>query len=146
MLSIDTNILFHAYASDRAEHSAALAWVLGLESYDDVLISEFVLVEFYRLLRNPAVVSRPLSASEALEVITRYRRHPRWQLVGFSGESPRLHDELWKQMSPNGVAYRKIYDTRLALTLRQWGVRDFATCNVKDFQGFGFTKVWNPLI
>ena len=25
------------------------------------------------------------------------------------------------------------------------GVTEFATANVKDFQGFGFTRVWNPL-
>jgi hypothetical protein len=42
-------------------------------------------------------------------------------------------------------ARRRIYDTRLALTLRHHGVSDFATANVKDFEGFGFSRVWNPL-
>jgi hypothetical protein len=32
------------------------------------------------------------------------------------------------------------------LTLRQCGVTHFATANVKDFEGWGFEKVWNPLI
>jgi hypothetical protein len=31
------------------------------------------------------------------------------------------------------------------LTLRRQGVTDFATANVKDFKGFGFRRVWNPL-
>ena len=26
------------------------------------------------------------------------------------------------------------------------GVKELATTNVKDFQGFGFERVWNPLI
>jgi predicted nucleic acid-binding protein len=34
---------------------------------------------------------------------------------------------------------------RLALTLRHHGVTEFATANPRDFQGFGFTRVWNPL-
>lgn len=34
---------------------------------------------------------------------------------------------------------------RLALTLRHHGVTEFVTANVKDFEGFGFTRVWNPL-
>jgi len=27
----------------------------------------------------------------------------------------------------------------------QQGVTEFATLNVKDFQGLGFQRVWNPL-
>jgi hypothetical protein len=40
---------------------------------------------------------------------------------------------------------RRIYDIRLALTLRHHGVSHFATVNRRDFKGFGFEKVWNPL-
>lgn len=36
-------------------------------------------------------------------------------------------------------------DTRLALTLLHHGVTEFATVNVQDFKGFGFSRVWNPL-
>jgi hypothetical protein len=38
-----------------------------------------------------------------------------------------------------------IVDARLGLTLRHHGVDEFATTNIKDFAGFGFTRVWNPL-
>jgi hypothetical protein len=38
-----------------------------------------------------------------------------------------------------------IFDTRLALTLRHHGVTDFATGNLKHFDGFGFARLWNPL-
>jgi hypothetical protein len=31
------------------------------------------------------------------------------------------------------------------ITLTQQGVTEFATVNEKDFQGFGFARVWNPL-
>jgi len=41
-------------------------------------LSEFVLTEFYLLLRNPAVLAHRLTAPEAVGVIQSYRQHPRW--------------------------------------------------------------------
>jgi hypothetical protein len=38
-----------------------------------------------------------------------------------------------------------VIDIRLGLTLRHFGVDQFATTNPKDFQSLGFQKVWNPL-
>ena len=43
-------------------------------------------------------------------------------------------------------AFRKLYDTRSALTMTAQGVTEFATVNVKDFEGLGFRKVWNPIV
>jgi uncharacterized protein len=42
-------------------------------------------------------------------------------------------------------ARRRIYDARLALSLRRQGIKEFATANVADFEDFGFERVWNPL-
>lgn len=145
MLSIDTNLLFFAYAKDRPEHPAAWQWMMEQRQREDVAISEFILVEFYRLLRNPAVMQHPLGATEAVEVLAHYRRHPRWKLLGFTTHSQRLHDELFQIMARDGIAYRRIYDTRTALALRHHGVTEFATTNVKDFKGFHFARVWNPI-
>ncbi len=44
-----------------------------------------------------------------------------------------------------GFAMRRIIEARLALTLRHQGVDEFATSNAKDFRGFGFRRVGNPL-
>ena len=145
MLSIDTNLLFFAYAKDRPEHLAAWQWMMEQRQREDVAISEFILVEFYRLLRNPAVMQRPLGAAEAVKVLSHYRRHPRWKLLGFTTRSQHLHDELFQVMARNDIAYRRIYDTRTALTLRHHGVTEFATTNVKDFKEFHFARVWNPV-
>jgi toxin-antitoxin system PIN domain toxin len=145
MLSLDTNLLFYAFAADRPEHAAALAWITPLHASVEVVLSEFVLVEFYRLLRNPAVSSQPKSAAAAAEIIQAYRAHPAWRILGFTRDSLALHDELWSHAAAPQFAYRRIYDARLALTLRHHGVTEFATANVKDFEGFGFTRVWNPL-
>ncbi len=54
-------------------------------------------------------------------------------------------DEVWSLSSSHSFAYRRIFDLRLAKTLQQHGVTDFATCNIKDFQTAGFHRLWNPL-
>ena len=146
MLSIDTNILFHALNEDSPSHEQALAWLTSIAGDEDVAISELILAEFYRLLRNPAVLKHPLPADEAVEVIQTYRMHPRWRLIGFPTESRPLHDALWQRARAKDFAFRKLDDARSALTMTAQGVTEFATANVKDFEGLGFRKVWNPLV
>ena len=145
MLSIDTNILLHAFNEDSPHHSAAYAWLTSIQREEGVAISEFILAELYGLLRNKAGLEHPLSADEAVEFIQTYRTHPRWRLIGFSTESRPLHDFLWQKARTKDLAFRKLYDTRSALTMTGQGVTEFATANVKDFEGLGFRKVWNPL-
>ncbi len=146
MLSIDTNLLLYSFSEASPHHVAAREFIGSMSHRDEVALSEFVLTEFYLLLRNPAVLTEPLSAPEAVAVVQSYRQHPRWKILGFPPISRELHSELWKEAAVPGTARRSIYDTRTALCLRAFGVTDFATANVKDFEGFGFAKVWNPLI
>lgn len=146
MLSIDTNLLFHALNRDSPRHSAAYAWLTSLQHESDVAISEFILAELYGLLRNPAVLQRPLNAAAAVEIIQRYRHHPRWRILGFPVESRSLHDTLWQKAGRNDFAFRRLYDARSALTMTAQGVTEFATTNTKDYESFGFRRVWNPLV
>ena len=145
MLSIDANILLYAYSVAAPEHQQALAFITTQSKNHDVALCEFVLAEFYLLLRNPAVLQKPLSAPNAVKVIQHYRQHPIWKTLGFPPGSREVHAELWKKCASPGIARRRIYDSRTALCLRAFGVTEFATANVKDFEGFGFEKVWNPL-
>lgn len=145
MLSVDSNILLYAFNASAPWHRQADAFLRSLDSREDVVISELVLVELYTLLRNPAVVDRPLSASEAVGVVTAYRTHPHWRLEGFPADGLRLHDSLWKRARNDGFARRRIYDARLALSLLEQGVLEFATANASDFRDFPFQRVWSPL-
>jgi uncharacterized protein len=52
---------------------------------------------------------------------------------------------LWRWAIDSTTGFRHIIDARLGLTLRHHGVTDFATANVKDFEQFGFARVWNPI-
>jgi len=145
MLSIDTNLLLYAYSEAAPEHDKALAFITSISGSENVALSEFVLTEFYLLLRNPTVLKKPLSAPDSVRVIQSYRQHPRWKILGFPPTSREVHTDLWHQVAAPGIARRRIYDTRTALCLRAFGVAEFATANVKDFEGFGFQKVWNPI-
>ena len=140
MLSIDTNLLVYAQNSDCDEHRSARAFLSACRDRD-VVICELVLVELYLVLRSAAIVSRPLGAEDAVEVCSAYRNNPRWRLV----EHAPVMAEVWERAGTPDFARRKIIDARLALTLRHHGVTELATANVRDFHGFGFARVWNPI-
>lgn len=145
MLSMDTNLLLYAFNEASPWHKQAYRWMSSIQRDEGVAISEFILAEFYGLLRNPAVLKRPLGAAEAVEVIQAYRHHPRWRLLGFTPESRPLHDALWEKAADGMFGFRRVYDTRSALTMVVQGVTEFATANTRDFEGLGFRRVWSPL-
>ncbi len=145
MIAIDTNILFPLVDLDQPQHDRSVAFGESLQDRNDVAVSEFVLLELYNLLRNVAVMTKPLSASAAVDVCEAFRQHPNWQILGFPPVSRAFHDAFWPRLRTQGFARRRAFDWRLALSLLEQGVTEFATVNVKDFEGFGFERVWNPL-
>ena len=143
MISIDTNVLLYSLNPDSIWHGAAVGFLrqnLGAPSVR-IAITDYVLVELYVLLRNPAVMAKPLSAQAARDVVTIYWNAPNVSRI----ENANVMDEVWKLAGSMDFARRRIFDARLALTLRHGGVTHFATTNVKDFEDWGFAKVWNPL-
>jgi toxin-antitoxin system PIN domain toxin len=141
MLSIDTNVLLYAQNQDCPEHDAAAAFLADCADRGDVAVCELVLMELYQLLRNPAVVTRPLNAPEAVEVCQTFRRNRRWALI----ENAPVMSDVWRFAAAPRVARRRLFDARLALTLRHHGVDEFATRNINDFHDFGFSRVWDPI-
>lgn len=141
MLSVDTNILFAALEATAPHHGQARAFLESHRDNDSMVICELVLVELYLLLRNPAVVTDPLSAGAASRLIQGLRNNRRWRLV----ENAPVMAEVWGHAGRDPFARRKLIDVRLALTLRHHGVTEFATVNGADFRDLGFRRVWNPL-
>ncbi|MBV5276226.1 MAG: hypothetical protein JZU52_22185, partial [Lamprocystis purpurea] len=60
-------------------------------------------------------------------------------------ENAPVMDQVWALAGKPQFARRRIFDARIALTLLHHGVTELATANVKDFDGFGFQAVWNPV-
>ena len=142
MISLDTNLLLYSINRDCAEHADARRFVEACAHRSDVAIAELVLIELYVLLRNPAVVRSPLGPPEAASVCQGFRRHPRWPLI----DTAPVMGRVWAGAARPGVARRHVFDSRLAYTLLDNGVSEFATRNTKDFEGFSFHRVFDPLL
>lgn len=144
MIGIDTNILLYSLNPSSKWHGRAMAFLR--KNFADpslrVAITDYVLVELYVHLRNPVVMAHPLKAEAAKDLVTSYWRIPNVVRV----ENATVMDGVWALAGSKNFARRRIFDARLALTLRRAGVTRFATSNGKDFQGFGFEEVWNPLL
>lgn len=141
-VGIDTNLLLYALNAAAPENARARAFLEQQARDPDTVISELVLVELYVLLRNSAVVARPLDAPTAAALVGRFRVHPRWRLVD---HDPAVMTEVWRAAATDGFARRRIFDVRLALGLLRHGVTRFATRNPGDFEGLGFEQVFDPL-
>ena len=144
MISMDSNLLLYSLNPDSVWHEGSVSFLrqnLGIPTVR-VAITDYVLVELYVLLRNPAVMAKALTARAARDLVTAYWDVPNVLRV----ENANVMDEVWKLAGGRDFGRRRVFDARLSLTLRQVGVTQFATANVKDFEGWGFEKVWNPLI
>lgn len=142
VVSPDTNVLFHACHTGSALHASARSFLCAHAEDDQFAVCELVLVELYGLVRNPAVVERPLSPKQAVDICQEFRQNRHWLVIDYPGG---LMSELWRRAAVPEFPRRRIYDARLALALRHHGVTEFATRNAKDFQDFGFSRVWDPL-
>ncbi len=145
VISVDTNVLFAALNSATSQHTQAHAFLQSLIPRKDVVISELVLLELYVLLRNAVVNQHPLSAPEASRVCNTFRLNAHWQVVSLPQDSRRFHDALWQSLAHGDMPRRRAFDMRLALSLIDAGVKEFATVNLKDFVEAGFEQVFNPL-
>ena len=141
----DTNLFIHAADPDSPQHAKARHFfdtmALGTRDHEFVLC-ELVLVELYMQLRNAAIFAKPYSSRESAAYCTALKQNPAWRCVDYDSA---ISPALWQWARNTKAGMRRVIDARLALTLRHHGVTSFATANIKDFQEFGFAKVWNPL-
>jgi predicted nucleic acid-binding protein len=144
VIGIDTNLLLYSLNPNSIWHQAAVNFLqqnLGKVNVR-VAIADYVLVELYVLLRNPAVMAKSISSKQARDLVTAYWSIPNVLRV----ENSNIMNEVWRLAGERDFARRRVFYARLGLTLRHAGVTQFATANVKDFEGLGFEKVWNPLL
>ena len=144
MTSCDTNLLFPACDSDSPFHEQARDFLAEHAHNDRFCICEQALLELYCLLRNPAVSTPPLDAATATAVIQRFRHNPFWSIVDVVPGAG-IMDRVWRRAAATDFAYRRVFDLRMAMTLRHHGVTEFATRNRSDFRRCGFARVWDPL-
>ncbi len=144
ILSADTNLFLYAANPDSPHHEAAkLFFEKEASGEQRFLLCGLVLVEIYMQLRNPSAFKKPKTAKEAATFCDALRANPTWEYADYE---PEVAKSLWKWAAKTTTSFRHIIDARLAFTLRHHGVTHFATANDKHFAGFGFEKVWSPIV
>ncbi len=144
MKSLDTNILLYSINCDCPEYNQCRQLVdKALAEKELWIVADQVWFELYRLLRNPVVLQKPLTASQAAETIYWYREKSGWLKCAWE---PDMMNELKSRWEEDNFTARKSFDAVLAVTLKKHGVKDFYTRNNKDFDNFDFFTVINPLL
>ena len=72
------------------------------------------------------------------------RANLRQSNINISHTKAQSHEEEKNKAGGRNFARRRIFDARLALTLRQCGVTHFATANVKRLRRLGFRESLEP--
>jgi len=142
MNSIDTNVFLYGVNTDCPEYRPCRKVIeSALESPESWVISDQVWFELYRLLRNPRVMEKPLSAVDAYQVVYWFRENSGFHHCAWED---RLMEDLFSYLRQPSFPARQVFDLVLAITLRENGVKRFYTRNVKDFAPLGFFEVIDP--
>ena len=143
MNSLDTNILVYAANEDCEEHEKANQLVNeALSSPREWIIAEQVLFEYYKALRHPRILSKPLGAKAAAGQIRFLRETSGFMLCCYELT---LWNELVDTLSKRDFPYQRTHDLILGLTLLRNGVKTFYSRNTKDFIEIGFERLVNPI-
>lgn len=143
MNSLDTNILVYAANEDCDEHARANRLVNeALASPREWIVAEQVLYEYYKALRHPRILSRPLGAAEAAEQIRFLRERSGFMVCCYELA---LWGRVFDSFSKPDFPYQRTHDEILAQTLLHNGVKIFYTRNCKDFESVGFERLLNPI-
>jgi toxin-antitoxin system PIN domain toxin len=130
MILPDVNTLLYAVNSSSDQHRAALrALGQGFESPRGVAFAWTALLAFLRLSTRRGIFPRPLSADDALHVITHWLGHPQAQVVQPGEQHPEI---LGRLIRSAGTAGNLTTDAHLAALAIEHGAtivsfdRDFA--------------------
>ena len=142
MKSFDTNVALYGINADCPEHEPCRRILERARTEEGGwIVADQVWLELYRLLRNPAVLSRPLDARRAADAVAWYRSRTGLHCAWDPELMPRLH-ERWRDAD---FPARRSFDLVLALTLAANGVTEFYTRNSADFDSLGLFAVMDPL-
>ena len=93
-------------------------------------------------LRNPRIFGKLHEAEEAYSKIQILRDQCRLRRCCYL-------DQAWYQLAARiqktDFPHQRTYDAVLAETLLRAGVQTLYTRNIKDFEGYGFVSVVNPI-
>lgn len=143
--AVDTNLLLYAHNSSVSQHAAARDFVesrvlaVGDEEF---VVCHQTLCELFAALTNSILLPNPLTTEQAWDVCRIYLDHPLIQKISYEPAILKVIESLLRDGPQRG---KRLFDLKLAATLRYHRVRRFYTCNPKHFAGYDFLEVVNPL-
>ena len=141
MKLIDLNILIYAIDESSARHRQARDWLEETLSGSRTVAFDWqILVGFVRISTRAAVFTRPLSATEAFDVIDGWRGQP---CVTVVYPTDRHADTLRELLTPLGSAGNLTNDAHLAALAIEHGA-ELCSTDV-DFSRFAGVRWIDPL-
>ena len=143
LCSLDTNILLYAANQDAPEHPICHKFLQGVvDSPSGWVIADQVYFELYVALRNPKVMTHPLSAPQAADHVSTLRNDMGIMHCSYGAS---CWQAVCQNLRSEDFPFRRTHDAVLAATLLAHGVKTFYTRNTKDFLASGIPQVLNPV-
>ena len=140
MKLLDTNILRYAYDSDSARHAACRAWPeAAFNAEETVALPWQTTLAFVRITTDPRVVRRPLTASEACEIVGSWLLHA--NVVKLAADE-RFWEAFKTQMLEAQVSGLLVTDTAVAAVALEHGATICSTD--RDFRQLEGQKLLDP--
>ena len=141
MILVDANLLLHAYNPRSSDHAAARAWLeTALSGSELVRFAWVTLWAFLRIATNPKVFERPLTMTEAEQIVGSWLDQP---VVGIAEQGDR-HWEILRGLATDGQTHGAlVMDAALAAIAVEHGATLYTTD--RDFSRFDGVRWENPL-
>ncbi len=112
MKVVDANVLLYSVNSDAPQHTTASNWIdRALSGAETVAFAWVVILAFVRISTHPSIFSRPLTSSEALDVVEAWLAQPSAVVV----EPTRRHlGTLRGLVAATGTAGNLVNDAHMA--------------------------------
>lgn len=142
MILVDANILVYAHVEDFEQHVRAREWLdHQLAGPARVGLPWESLTAYLRLVTNPRVFPKPLSASDAMAQVRDWlSREAAWS----PGPTDRHGEYLTENLKIDGIRADLVPDAHLAAIARGHGLTVMS--NDSDFARFPNVRWMNPLI
>jgi len=133
MIAVDANILVYAHKQGAPFHAEAKAALAGLAASAETWAIPWPCVhEFYSVVTNPRVFTRPSTPAEAIAQVEAWAAAPNALLLSES----RTHlPRLTSLVMPSGVVGPAVHDAKIAAICLDHGVRALLTMD-RDFSRF----------
>jgi hypothetical protein len=137
VIAVDSNILVYAHRPDSEFHPQAVAVLRSLaEDSATWALPWPCLHEFYGVVTNPRLFTRPTPPAIALDQIAAWAESPSLRLLA---ESPNHLRTLSLLLSSSGVAGQAVHDAKIAAICLDHEVRALLTMD-RDFSRFPALK------